>query len=140
MLSLIEAKARYTSTYERIDVFDALAWFDVRVVFKPLKGLLGAYLRGEQPGVLINTNRPLSVQRFTAAHELGHAILNHKPSLDSGDVLRRAAANKVAREILGFASYLQEIEADSFAGDFLLPRWLLAFHARKQGWSRASGN
>lgn len=138
VLTLVEARARFTSTSERIDVFDALAWLDVRVVFKPLKGLLGAYLRGDQPGVLINTNRPLSVQRFTAAHELGHAVMDHKPSLDSGDVLRRAAANKSSKTVLGFASYLQEIEADSFAGEFLLPRWLLTFHARKQGWAKSS--
>lgn len=126
------------STHERVDVFDALAWLDVRVMFRPLDGLMGAYLRGIQPGALISTKRPLSVQRFTAAHELGHAILNHEPSLDSPNVLRRAANSQASRKILGFASYLQEIEADAFAGAFLLPQWVITHHARKQGWSRSS--
>ncbi len=125
-------------TYEQVDVFDALAWLDVRVIFKPLDGLLGAYVRGDQPGVMISTKRPLSVQRFTAAHELGHAVLAHEPSLDSPNVLRRAAYSQGAPKIPGFASYLQEIEADAFAGSFLLPNWLISHHANKHGWSRTN--
>lgn len=138
ILQILDVRPRLMSTHERVDVFDALAWLDVRVMFRPLDGLMGAYLRGDQPGALISTNRPLSVQRFTAAHELGHAILDHEPSLDSPSVLRRAANSKSSRKILGFASYLQEIEADAFAGAFLLPQWLITHHARKQGWSRSS--
>jgi Zn-dependent peptidase ImmA (M78 family) len=133
---VLEVRPRVMATHERVDVFDALAWLDVRVVFKPLDGLLGAYIRGIQPGVMISTKRPLSVQRFTAAHELGHAVLAHEPSLDSPNVLRRAASSKKAPKIEGFASYLQEIEADAFAGTFLLPNWLITHHANKQGWSR----
>jgi predicted secreted protein len=30
----------------------------------------------------------------------------------------------------------QELEADSFASEFLLPDWLIAAHARRQGWGR----
>lgn len=134
---MLEVRERFTSTHERVDVFDALAWLDVHVIFKPLDGLLGAYIRGEQPGVLINTRRPLTVQRFTAAHELGHAVMSHEPSLDSPNVLRRAAYNQSSRKISGFASYLQEIEADAFAGAFLLPNWLITHHAWKHGWSRS---
>jgi Zn-dependent peptidase ImmA (M78 family)/predicted secreted protein len=138
ILRILEVRDRFKATSERVDVFDALAWLDVRVVFKPLETVLGLYIRGEQPGVMISTRRPLSVQRFTAAHELGHAVMQHEPSLDSEGVLRRAAYGQAAAKIRGFASYLQEIEADSFAGAFLLPNWLIAYHARKHGWSRAN--
>ena len=134
---ILEVRERIVATHERVDVFDALAWLDVRVIFKPLDGLLGAYIRGDQPGAMISTKRPLSVQRFTAAHELGHAIMNHEPSLDSPNVLRRAAYSQKAPKISGFASYLQEIEADAFAGAFLLPNWLITHHAQKHGWSRS---
>lgn len=137
VLRILEVRQRIMATHERVDVFDALAWLDVRVVFKPLDGLLGAYIRGDQPGVMISTKRPLSVQRFTAAHELGHAVLSHEPSLDSPNILRRAAFNQKAPKIAGFASYLQEIEADAFASSFLLPNWLISYHAQKHGWSRA---
>jgi len=136
ILRVLEVRDRIASTQERVDVFDALAWLDVRVVFKPLDTVLGLYIRGEQPGVMINTRRPLSVQRFTAAHELGHAVMKHEPSLDSENVLRRAAYGQSARKIKGFASYLQEIEADAFAGSFVLPMWLIVHHAKKHNWSR----
>lgn len=138
ILKILDVRPRLLATHERVDVFDALAWLDVTVMFRPLRGLLGAYLRGDRPGALISTQRQLSVQRFTAAHELGHAVLNHEPSLDSPDVLRRAALNTPTKKIAGFASYLQEIEADAFAGAFLLPIWLVTHHARKQGWSRTA--
>lgn len=136
ILRILEVRDRIQSTQERVDVFDALAWLDVRVVFKPLDTVLGLYIQGEQPGVMISTKRPSSVQRFTAAHELGHAVMNHDPSLDSENVLRRAAYGRTAPKINGFASYLQEIEADAFASAFVLPMWLIAHHAKKQGWSR----
>jgi predicted secreted protein len=68
---------------------------------------------------------------------LGHAVLEHKPSLDSGDVLRRAASDIEGASPAGFASRLQEIEADAFAGEFLLPSWLIVHHAKTQSWSAA---
>ena len=63
--------------------------------------------------------------------------MNHEPSLDSPNVLRRAAYSQKAPKVSGFASYLQEIEADAFAGTFLLPNWLITYHAQKHGWSRS---
>ena len=36
------------------------------------------------------------------------------------NVLRRAANSERSRKVEGFASYLQEIEADAFASAFLL--------------------
>jgi Zn-dependent peptidase ImmA (M78 family) len=131
----MEAQERISETSGQIDVLGVLASLEILVVFRPLDGLLGAYLRGDTPGVLLSTKRPPSVQRFTAAHELGHAVLEHKPSLDSRDVLRRAASNIEGAGPAGFASRLQEIEADSFAGEFLLPSWLIVHHAKAQSWS-----
>ena len=111
-----------------IDVFDALAQLGVPLVLRPLEGLLGAYLREPASGVLVTTRRPLSVQRYTAAHELGHFWLNHEPSLDDEDILRRFPF--VANQ----GDDLQEVEADAFAWRFLIPRWLIAWHAKRQGW------
>lgn len=140
LLDLLEVRDRLPTTHERVDVYGALAWLDVRVLFKPIDGLVGAYIRGDVPGVMVSTRRPPSVQRFTAAHELGHAVMNHAPSLDSPGVLADAAAGRPRPLIGGFASYLQEVEADAFAGSFLLPLWLITRHARRQGWTRANLN
>src|SRR5262249_61495232 len=62
---------------------------DIYVMFRPLKNLLGAYFSDPDTGVLVTTKRPLPVQRFTAAHELGHAVLGHEASLDDAEVLER---------------------------------------------------
>ena len=72
-----------------IDVFAVFQMIGLPVLIRPLKGLLGAYISDPHHGVLITTERPMSIQRWTAAHELGHYILKHKPSLDDEDVLRR---------------------------------------------------
>ena len=111
-----------------VDVFGAILRLDVTLLLRPLDGLLGAYLREPAPGVLVTTRRPLSVQRFTAAHELGHFHLGHAPSLDDETMLRRSPLTAAP----GYG--MQEVEADAFAVGFLIPRWLIAWHAKRQGW------
>jgi Zn-dependent peptidase ImmA (M78 family) len=112
-----------------IDVFRAIHTLDLPLLLKPLQGLLGAYLNEPTPGVLVTTQRPMSIQRFTAAHELGHFVMGHRPSLDDESILRRMP---VAGER---AADLQEIEADAFAVEFMMPRWLILWHAARQGWT-----
>ena len=72
-----------------IDVFSVIQTLDLPLLLRPLQGLLGAYLNDPTPGVLITTQRPMAIQRFTAAHELGHFSLQHQPSLDDESMLRR---------------------------------------------------
>jgi Zn-dependent peptidase ImmA (M78 family)/predicted secreted protein len=110
-----------------IDVFGATLSVELPLLLRPLKGLLGAYLRDPIPGVLVTTERPLSIQRFTAAHELGHFWLKHQPSLDDESILRRMSSSLPDLN-------LQEVEADAFAVGFLLPRWLIMWHCQHQGW------
>jgi Zn-dependent peptidase ImmA (M78 family) len=112
----------------RIDIFKMLLDQEIPLIFRPLKGLLGAFINDPVPGVMITTQRPLAVQRFTAAHELGHALLRHLPSLDDESILRRMPfADRPGYD-------LQEIQADAFASELLVPRWLLAKHVLRQGW------
>jgi len=101
-------------------------------MFQPLDKLLGAYFPGDENGVLITTRRPLPIQRFTAAHELGHLYLQHEPSLDDEEILRRSPfSGRVMAD-------RHELEADAFASTFLVPRWLVAILLQRQGWSAAS--
>jgi hypothetical protein len=114
-----------------VDVFDASFAISLPLLLRPLKGLLGAYLPEPTPGVLVTTERPLSIQRFTAAHELGHYRLEHLPSLDDESLLRRLAMPNA----IGLSGpNMQEVEADAFAVAFLMPRWLIAWHCQRQGW------
>jgi Zn-dependent peptidase ImmA (M78 family) len=111
-----------------VDVFAAIQTLDLPLLLRPLQGLLGAYLNDPAPGVLITTQRPMSIQRFTAAHELGHFTLRHEPSLDDESILRRMP---IASEQ---GDNFQEVEADAFAAAFMLPRWLIEWHSERQGW------
>jgi hypothetical protein len=83
----------------RIDVFGAIANFGATLMFQPLDKLLGAFLPGEEVGVLITTKRSLPVERFTGAHELGHLCMRHEPSLDDENILRRAPFSTSGRLI-----------------------------------------
>jgi len=112
-----------------IDVFSAMYMLNLPLILRPLKGLLGVYLSDPAPGVLITTQRPMSIQRFTAAHELGHFSMRHLPSLDEESFLRRLL--KADDKNVDF----QEVEANSFAVEFMMPRWLIQWHAARQGWS-----
>jgi hypothetical protein len=127
-----DSKTRADGGEGRIDVFDMLVQNDIPVMFRPLKGRLGAFLNEDgSRGVLVTTERPLSVQRFTAAHELGHAMLGHEPSILEEVVLGRFPGSEGAA-----SDYSEEeIQANVFASQLLIPRWLLAKHMKRQGWT-----
>jgi Zn-dependent peptidase ImmA (M78 family) len=114
----------------RIDVFGMLIDRDIPVMFRPLKNLLGAYIDNPAQGVMVTTQRSLPVQRFTAAHELGHAALGHEASLDEEEILMRALFVTAAR----YDS--REIQANAFATELLTPQWLIVEHMKRQGWKR----
>jgi Zn-dependent peptidase ImmA (M78 family) len=111
-----------------IDVFGALLKSDAALIFRPLDGLLGACLSEPSRGVIISTQRPLSVQRFTGAHELGHVVMHHPLSADGDEILGSQSAQKNTIEV----------QANAFASAFLFPYWLLVIHAQAQGWDRES--
>ena len=85
----LDLRAAITMRGGAVDVFGAIQALDLPLLMRPLKGLLGAYLSDPVPGVLVTTERPMAIQRFTAAHELGHYTLKHLPSLDDESILRR---------------------------------------------------
>lgn len=114
----------------RVDVFEALHNLSIPTLCRPLDGILGAFLNTPaEKGVLVTTKRRLPIQRFTAAHELGHCFMNHKDSIDSEQSLSEVHAG--IRDVP-----LQEIEAEAFASEFLLPKALLIRNAQKQGWKK----
>lgn len=122
------SRAQISHGIARIDVFSALAASGAELMFRPLDGLLGAYIGPpvvDIHGVIVSTKRELHIQRFTAAHELGHLLLGHRPSYDKDVGLWRSSVRD-----------LQEIEADAFASEFMLPRWLYYFHSHRHGWTR----
>lgn len=128
----IHRKLKIRETVENeggtIDVFGAIHQLGIPLLVRPLEGLLGAFLSDPAPGILITTGRRLSIQRFTAAHELGHWAMGHRVSLDDKSILRRTPNSPEPGP--GF----QETEADAFAVHFLMPKWLILSHCSRQGW------
>jgi Zn-dependent peptidase ImmA (M78 family) len=113
----------------RVDVFQMLVERDVPVLFRPLKSLLGAYINDPDKGIMVTSERPLPIQRFTAAHELGHEVLGHQASLDDEEVLARALFTNQTYD-------RREVQANAFASQLLTPPWLIAHHMRRQGFTR----
>lgn len=94
-----------------VDVFGCIEREQVWLMFQPLDRLYGAYRRRETPGIVIHNGHPTRLQRFTAAHELGHHLLGHEISIDSQEEVESGAAALPA----------QEVEAQAFAATFLMP-------------------
>jgi Zn-dependent peptidase ImmA (M78 family) len=113
----------------QVDVFESINELEIPVLCRPLTGLLGAYVTKPHRGILITTNRRLPIQRYTAAHELGHYWLKHEESFDTEDSvsLARGGINNIAA---------QEVEAEAFAAEFLLPKFLLVKVSQRLGWSK----
>lgn len=106
-----------------IDVFDALDRLNLEVTFMRLDNLLGAVL--PDGGVLLTTERPTSVQRYTAAHEIGHWVLDQDSLALDGET-----------EINGETPFERERLAQLFAAYFLMPPPLIRGTAARHGVRR----
>lgn len=125
----LEMRHHVEAQASSIDVFGTIVRQKIPLLFKPLDGLLGAYLPSPMPGIIVTTRRQLSVQRFTGAHELGHARMKHQVSLDDDSMLARAESPSAVYDPL-------ETAANAFATDFLLPQWFLISQAARHKWTR----
>lgn len=107
--------------YTRIDPFHIATAMNVPVMKRPLEGLLGAFLREEEPGILLNIARPAGQVHMTCAHELGHFVLGHGTSVDV-ELQHDEKAPKFERE------------ADWFAQRLLMPNSMVHDVIRRMGW------
>lgn len=99
-------------TFGRIDVFEAITSLGLRLTFRPLVSAAGLYIppRKGLPGVIVNSDHPLAMQRYSAAHELGHHSFGHGAQVfEGGEVGQRRATTP------------HERLAEAFAAWFLMP-------------------
>jgi Zn-dependent peptidase ImmA (M78 family)/predicted secreted protein len=93
------------------DVYEAIRKMRLWLLFEPMDGLFGMYQRyGHASGIAISVKVHPALQRFTAAHELGHHVLGHEVSFDSEHNITswRDLDNR-------------ELAAQMFAAEFLMP-------------------
>lgn len=115
----------------RVDIFAVIEADGVWLMFQPLRDLYGFYRRlGDVAGIVINAAHPVSLQRYTAAHEYGHHVLGHGFSLDE---VRNVDGARGVDEAVDFdealsarsraevGQPLEEAAAQAFAGTFLMP-------------------
>jgi Zn-dependent peptidase ImmA (M78 family) len=108
--------------FTRIDPIALAERAGVHVMCRPLNQLLGAFIREEQPGILLNTQRSAGMIHMTCAHELGHFFLDHATTADE-------------RLDYGKGAGKHELEADQFAYTLVAPAWLLAHVVRERDWA-----
>ena len=111
-----------------IDIFGIIERLKIPLHIMELDKALGFCLPFPKRGIVVTSQRSLHIQRFTAAHELGHAVLRHGGSVDEKVLMRGGYGRQSTTDI-------REIEADAFAAEFLLPRWLYIHHMRHQKWT-----
>jgi predicted secreted protein len=90
-----------------VDVFGIVDRLDLWLTFLPLDNTLGACLPVGHGGIMITTQRQPAVQRYTAAHEIGHWILDHGHAwFDDEEAILRPSAPERERLAQLFAAYL----------------------------------
>ncbi len=121
----------HTGLSKTIDIFGIIEAAGIWLMFQPLKSLYGIlYPAGNSIGILINSQHPASLQRYTAAHEYGHYVLGHLYSFDN-----QAHIESVDRT----QSDPKELEAQTFAAYFLMPLQLVNTVLRQMNLPRQPG-
>lgn len=95
----------------QIDVFSICEDLGLWLAFLPLDNLLGAFIPEGAGGVLVTTQRPIPIQRYTAAHEVGHWRLDHG----------HGVALDGEEHVLGATPIEREQLAQVFAASLLMP-------------------
>jgi len=92
---------------QAIDVFGLIDRLNLWLTFVPMDTTLGACLPVGRGGIMITTRRQPAVQRYTAAHEIGHWTLDHGHAwFDDEEAILRPSAPERERIAQLFAAYL----------------------------------
>ncbi len=98
--------------------------YGLQIRFQPLQSDLSGFLyHDEQHAVIgVNSSHPKVRQRFTIAHELGHFLLHQNDALHVDRAVHAKFRSSLSKE----GTDVDEIEANLFAAELLMPRILLA--------------
>lgn len=126
-----EAHEEYgVDTMARIDVFYVIAGAELDLFFRPSGDAAGAYMPAEffgAPGIVINSDHPLALQRYSGGHELGHHEFGHGAKIDYETELALRPESDVEPD---------EMLAEAFASWFLMPPELVELILERLGLER----
>ena len=100
------------------------------IYFEPFEGQLSGMMRrreGRSSIIGVNSNHPLTRQRFTIAHELGHILLHRDETFHVDE----RPAIRFRDEESSLATSADEIEANQFAAELLMPEFLVKKEVQK---------
>lgn len=117
-----KVRAHIANGYTRVNPMAIADDEGIALMLRPLDKLLGAFLRIERPGIIVNVSRPAGLVHMTCAHELGHYFLGHATTHDTEIETGRKGTPL-------------ESEADAFAYSLLVPRWLLVEVMKRKRWT-----
>src|SRR5208283_4141939 len=115
---------------EPVDVFKIVHNSEIELLFRPLEGRADGFyippIGKQKAGVLLNSRRPLSRKRYTAAHEFCHFIRK-----DTANIRVETMSEDFCAVRQGIAE--DETLADFFAAHFLMPSKLVTHYYKKLG-------
>lgn len=125
MRSLIRRLIHEHGDAPPVDVKAVAASRGIRIREEPLEPSVSGMLviRDDAAMIAINSKHHPNRKRFSLAHELGHFELHRK---DASVFIDDQKARTYYRDGQSAAGILpQEIEANAFAAELLMPKWLL---------------
>jgi Zn-dependent peptidase ImmA (M78 family)/predicted secreted protein len=112
------------------DLWAIVDELDIPIFFRPLDNLWGGAITiGDEQGILVKSNLPKHLQRFTLAHELGHVVLGHGDQIDDEYSVNMRVSTDSDRPV-------EEITADAFASELLASREIISQHAIRNDWGK----
>lgn len=122
-----ELRKKANQTSMPVDVEACARQEGVQLTFEAFDDDLSGLLikKGDRKIIGVNSNHGIPRQRFTIAHELGHLLLQHHGEVFVDQtVIKRDPTSSLAIDT-------QEIEANRFAAELLMPEELVQRRARE---------
>lgn len=108
-----------------ICVLDVAAQLGIEVWFKPLPSLAGMYAGGDNPVILIGSDRPAGYQSSTCGHEMGHHAFGHGTRVD--EYIEGVGRSRKHEP--------EELQASLFGAHLLMPQAAVTRVFASRGWS-----
>lgn len=111
-----------------LNPIDLAEQMDIEVRFCNIPTLEGLYIKENPPHILLPSDRPMGRQMHACAHEIGHHVFGHGTQTDAC----------IQNNILDRTPIIpEELAANIFAANLIMPRAVVLAAFNNRGWSSA---